>query len=49
MFAEGAVELEIEVCVADVFEAAGTRSVLLVTHRSEGLGLVDRVVALPAG
>jgi len=38
-----------EALVADVFEAAGERSVLLVTHRPEGLDLVDRVVALRAG
>jgi ABC-type transport system involved in cytochrome bd biosynthesis fused ATPase/permease subunit len=31
----------------DVFAAAGERTVLLITHRSEGLDLVDRVVALP--
>ena len=30
----------------DVFAAAGGRSVLLITHRPEGLDLVDRVVAL---
>jgi ATP-binding cassette, subfamily C, bacterial CydC len=34
--------------VADVFEAAGERSVVLITHRREGLELVDDVVALPA-
>jgi ABC-type transport system involved in cytochrome bd biosynthesis fused ATPase/permease subunit len=27
----------------DVFAAAGDRTVLLITHRSEGLDLVDRV------
>jgi thiol reductant ABC exporter CydC subunit len=32
--------------VDDVFSAAGDRTVLLITHRSEGLDLVDRVVAL---
>jgi ABC-type multidrug transport system fused ATPase/permease subunit len=30
----------------DVFAAAGGRTVLLITHRSEGLELVDRVVSL---
>ncbi len=37
-----------EALVADVFEAAGDRSVLLITHRGEGLDLVDERVALPA-
>ena len=37
-----------EALVADVFEAAGDRSVVLITHREEGLELVDEVVALPA-
>jgi ATP-binding cassette, subfamily C, bacterial CydC len=37
-----------EALVADVFEAAGDRSVLLITHRPEGLDLVDEVVSLPA-
>lgn len=32
--------------VDDVFAAAGDRTVLLITHRSEGLDLVDRVVTL---
>jgi ATP-binding cassette, subfamily C, bacterial CydC len=32
--------------VRDVFEAVPGRSVLLITHRSEGLDLVDRVVTL---
>jgi len=32
--------------VDDVFSAAGDRTVLLITHRSEGLDLVDRVVTL---
>ena len=32
----------------DVFAAAGDRTVLLITHRSEGLDLVDRVVTLRA-
>ena len=31
----------------DVLTAAGERSVLLITHRPEGLGLVDDVVVLP--
>ena len=30
----------------DVFSAAGDRTVLLITHRPEGLDLVDRVVTL---
>ncbi len=34
--------------VSDVLEAADGRSVLLVTHRPEGLDLCDRVVELPA-
>jgi ABC-type transport system involved in cytochrome bd biosynthesis fused ATPase/permease subunit len=37
-----------ETLVADVFDAAGERSVLLITHRTEGLELVDEVVTLPA-
>jgi thiol reductant ABC exporter CydC subunit len=36
-----------EALVADVFEAAEDRSVLLITHRPEGLELVDRVVTIP--
>jgi len=32
--------------VDDVFSAAGGRTVLLITHRTEGLDLVDRVVTL---
>jgi ABC-type multidrug transport system fused ATPase/permease subunit len=32
--------------VRDVFAAAGDRTVLLITHRTEGLELVDRVVSL---
>ena len=32
--------------VRDVFAAAGDRTVLLITHRNEGLALVDRVVSL---
>ena len=35
-----------EALVADVLDAAGERSVLLITHRPEGLDLVDRVVTL---
>lgn len=35
-----------EALVADVLAAAGDRSVLLVTHRPEGLSLVDGVVTL---
>ena len=36
-----------EALVADVLEAAEDRSVLLITHRPEGLELVDRVVTIP--
>jgi ABC-type transport system involved in cytochrome bd biosynthesis fused ATPase/permease subunit len=32
--------------VEDVFAAAGDRTVLLITHRTEGLDLVDRVVSV---
>jgi ATP-binding cassette subfamily C protein CydC len=32
--------------VDDVFSAAGDRTVLMITHRDEGLDLVDRVVTL---
>ena len=32
--------------VDDVFAVAGDRTVLLITHRTEGLDLVDRVVTL---
>jgi ABC-type transport system involved in cytochrome bd biosynthesis fused ATPase/permease subunit len=32
--------------VGEAFEAAGRRSVLLITHREEGLDLVDEVVTL---
>lgn len=32
--------------LADVFAAAGGRTVLLISHRTEGLDLVDRVVAV---
>ena len=35
-----------ERAVDDVFAAAGDRTVLLITHRTEGLDLVDRVVTL---
>ena len=35
-----------EALVRDVFAAAGDSSVLLITHRSEGLDLVDEVVTL---
>jgi ATP-binding cassette, subfamily C, bacterial CydC len=38
-----------EALVADVLAAADGRSVLLVTHRSEGLDLVDEIVSLPGG
>lgn len=34
--------------VAEAFETAGDRSVILITHREEGLDLVDEVVALEA-
>jgi thiol reductant ABC exporter CydC subunit len=34
--------------VNDVLDAAGDRSVLLITHRSEGLDRMDEVVVLPA-
>jgi ATP-binding cassette subfamily C protein CydC len=37
-----------EALVTDVLEAADGRSVLLITHRPEGLDLVDEVVSLPA-
>jgi thiol reductant ABC exporter CydC subunit len=36
-----------EALVADVLDAAEDRSVLLITHRPEGLELVDRVVTIP--
>ena len=39
-------ETTAERLVADVLEAADDRSVLLITHRSEGLGLVDAVVTV---
>jgi thiol reductant ABC exporter CydC subunit len=35
-----------EALVRDIFAAAGERSLLLITHRPEGLDLVDRVVTL---
>ncbi len=37
-----------EALVADVLAAADGRSVLLITHRPEGLELVDEVVSLPS-
>jgi ABC-type multidrug transport system fused ATPase/permease subunit len=33
--------------IEDVLESAGDRTVLLITHRAEGLELVDEVVTLP--
>jgi ABC-type multidrug transport system fused ATPase/permease subunit len=33
----------------DVLRSAETRTVLLITHRPEGLGHMDEIVALPAG
>jgi thiol reductant ABC exporter CydC subunit len=38
-----------EALVRDVFAAAGHRTVLLITHRPEGLDLVDEVVTLDGG
>jgi ABC-type bacteriocin/lantibiotic exporter with double-glycine peptidase domain len=35
--------------VQDVFAATHGRTVLLITHRSEGLDLVDRVLTLETG
>ena len=35
--------------IDDALRAADTRSVLLITHRPEGLDLVDRVVTLSRG
>ena len=35
--------------IDDVFAAAGDRSVLLITHRPEGLDLVDEVLVLADG
>jgi ABC-type multidrug transport system fused ATPase/permease subunit len=37
-----------EALVEDVLDAADDRSVLLITHRPEGLDLVDSVVTVPA-
>ncbi|MFI5027035.1 MAG: ATP-binding cassette domain-containing protein, partial [Solirubrobacterales bacterium] len=37
-----------EELVRDIFAAAGRRTVLLITHRPEGLGLADRVLELGA-
>ena len=39
--------LNAERLMEDVLSAAGERSVLLITHRPEGLVLVDDVVVLP--
>jgi thiol reductant ABC exporter CydC subunit len=36
-----------EELIADIFAAAGDRAVLLITHRPEGLDLVDGVVRIP--
>jgi thiol reductant ABC exporter CydC subunit len=38
-----------EALVRDVFAAAGERSVLLITHRGEGLELADEIVVLTIG
>jgi ABC-type transport system involved in cytochrome bd biosynthesis fused ATPase/permease subunit len=38
-----------EALMADVFAAAGDRIVLFITHRPEGLDLVDEVVVLEQG
>jgi thiol reductant ABC exporter CydC subunit len=38
-----------ETLIADALRAADSRSVLLITHRPEGLDLVDRVVTLSRG
>jgi ABC-type transport system involved in cytochrome bd biosynthesis fused ATPase/permease subunit len=38
-----------EALVRDVFAAAGDRTVLLITHRPEGLDLVDRMLVLSDG
>jgi ABC-type transport system involved in cytochrome bd biosynthesis fused ATPase/permease subunit len=38
-----------EQLVRDVFAAAGGRSILLITHRSEGLDLVDEMVVIDDG
>jgi ABC-type transport system involved in cytochrome bd biosynthesis fused ATPase/permease subunit len=32
--------------IADAFDAASDRSVLLITHRPEGLDLVDEIIAI---
>jgi ABC-type transport system involved in cytochrome bd biosynthesis fused ATPase/permease subunit len=32
--------------IRDVFDAAGDRSVLLITHRSEGLDRVDEIIRI---
>ena len=37
-----------EALIRDVLAAAATRSVLLITHRPEGLDRVDEIIALPA-
>jgi ABC-type transport system involved in cytochrome bd biosynthesis fused ATPase/permease subunit len=38
-----------EQLMQDVFAAAGGQSILLITHRREGLDLVDRVIELENG
>jgi ABC-type transport system involved in cytochrome bd biosynthesis fused ATPase/permease subunit len=38
-----------ETLIADALRAADSRSVLLITHRPEGLDLVDRVITLSRG
>jgi len=38
-----------EALVRDVLDAAAGKSVLLITHRPEGLDLVDRTVVLEPG
>jgi thiol reductant ABC exporter CydC subunit len=38
-----------EALVQDIFAAAGDRSILLITHRPEGLDLVDEIVPLESG
>ena len=38
-----------EELVRDVLGAAGERTVLLITHRPEGLDLVDEIVTLDGG
>jgi ABC-type transport system involved in cytochrome bd biosynthesis fused ATPase/permease subunit len=35
--------------IGDIFGAVGPRSILLITHRPEGLDLVDEIVTLDAG